>query len=62
MEGNGNELDLSARLLFVHSGLLVQIVKSKVNCEFHRDDSVPHVEIKFQERYKKIALINLKRY
>lgn len=62
MDGNGNKLSLSARLLFVHSKLLVQILKSKVNCEFHRDDSVPHVEIKFQERYKKIALIDSKGY
>ena len=44
----------------VHCGLLVQIWESKVNHGFHTDDSVSHVEVKFQEReYKKICFDRL---
>lgn len=53
MEGNGNELKLSGGSYAVHPGLLAQIWKSKVNCEFCTDDSVLHVEIKSQEGYTK---------
>lgn len=49
------------RLLLCSEELLVQILKSKVNSEFHTDHSASHVEIQFQEGgHKKIALIDLK--
>lgn len=39
---------------FVHWGLLMQILKSKVNSEFHTDNSAPHVKIKFPEGHTEL--------
>lgn len=53
MDGNGNELELSVRPLSCSLGAAGADFEVKVSYEFHTDDAVPHVEIKFQEGHTK---------
>lgn len=62
MDGSGNELGLSVRLLFCSEQLLVLILKSKVSLVFHTDYSNLTCGNKIPRRTQKIALIGLKGY